>query len=319
MNAFEVGGLNIAKKIKDYYDVIIIGGGPGGITAAIYAVQGGLSPLVIERAIEGGQMNNTETIENWPGFKTISGVELSERMAEHARHFGADSLNSEVTSIDAEGKLKKVILETGKMIEARVLVIATGANPRKLDVPGEGVFSGKGVSYCATCDGHFFSGKHVAVVGGGNSAMAETLYLLKIVRKITIIQDLLKLTGDKMLQDRVKASGKVDFVLGSKVRGIEGDEKVERLLVEKSDTGEQISVDIDGVFVFIGTTPNSSLLRGKVDLNRYGYVLVDSKMETSVPGVYGIGDVVEKEVRQIATAAGDAAVAMHHAILDHFD
>ncbi|HAA85023.1 MAG TPA: thioredoxin-disulfide reductase [Kosmotogaceae bacterium] len=318
MSGFEVGGLGFAKEVEDQYDVIIIGGGPGGITASIYAVQGGLSPLIVERAIEGGQMNNTETIENWTGFKSISGVELSERMAEHARHFGVDLLSSEVTGISQNGDKKIVILETGKQIEARVLIIATGANPRKLHVPGEKEFSGKGVSYCATCDGHFFSGKHVAVIGGGNSSMTGTLYLSKIAERITVIQDLPKLTADKMLQDRVKALSKVEFLLGRRVKEIHGDDKVRSVLIEGSE-GKKEELETDGVFVFVGTEPNSEFLSGVVERDEYGYIKVNEKKETSVPGVYAIGDVIQKEVRQIATAAGDAAIAIHHAILDDFN
>ena len=318
MSGFEVGGLGFAKEAKDKYDVIIIGGGPGGITASIYAVKGGLSPLIVERAIEGGQMNNTETIENWTGFKSISGVELSERMAEHARHFGVDFVSSEVTGISQDGDKNIVLLETGKQIEALVLIIATGANPRKLRVPGEREFSGKGVSYCATCDGHFFSGKHVAVIGGGNSSMAEALYLSKIVERITVIQDLPKLTADKMLQDRVKALNKVEFLLERRVKEIRGDDKVRSVLIEGPD-GKEEELETDGVFVLIGTTPNSEFLSSVVERDEHGYIKVNAKKETNVPGVYAIGDVIQKEVRQIATAAGDAAIAVHHAILDNFN
>jgi thioredoxin reductase (NADPH) len=316
---FDLGSAKQKSEVKDYYDILIIGGGPGGITAGIYAVQAGLDPLIIERALEGGQINNTEKVENWTGFPSISGMDLAEKMAEHARAFDVSFLNAEVVELEVEGEKKTVILDNGKKIQSRVLIIATGSNPRKLNVPGEAEFAGKGVSYCATCDGHFFAGKHIAVIGGGNSALDEALFLSKIVDKITIVQNLPKLTADKLLQERIKATGKVDFIFNTVVDRIEGSDKVERLILKNVETGELSTLEVEGVFVFIGLVPNTGFLKGKVKTNDWGYIMTDEHMETNVPGVYAIGDVREKEVRQIVTAAADGAIAVSHASRTYFD
>ncbi|MDK2954013.1 thioredoxin-disulfide reductase [Kosmotoga sp. DU53] len=319
MAFFDLGSAKQKSEVKDYYDILIIGGGPGGITAGIYAVQAGLDPLIIERALEGGQINNTEKVENWTGFPSISGMDLAEKMAEHARAFDVSFLNAEVVELEIEGEKKTVILDNGKKIQSRVLIIATGSNPRKLNVPGEAEFAGKGVSYCATCDGHFFAGKHIAVIGGGNSALDEALFLSKIVDKITIVQNLPKLTADKLLQERIKATGKVDFIFNTVVDRIEGSDKVERLILKNVETGELSTLEVEGVFVFIGLVPNTGFLKGKVKTNDWGYIMTDEHMETNVPGVYAIGDVREKEVRQIVTAAADGAIAVSHASRTYFD
>ncbi|ACR79031.1 MULTISPECIES: thioredoxin-disulfide reductase [Kosmotoga] len=319
MAFFDLGSAKQKSEVKDYYDILIIGGGPGGITAGIYAVQAGLDPLIIERALEGGQINNTEKVENWTGFPSISGMDLAEKMAEHARAFDVSFLNAEVVELEVEGEKKTVILDNGKKIQSRVLIIATGSNPRKLNVPGEAEFAGKGVSYCATCDGHFFAGKHIAVIGGGNSALDEALFLSKIVDKITIVQNLPKLTADKLLQERIKATGKVDFIFNTVVDRIEGSDKVERLILKNVETGELSTLEVEGVFVFIGLVPNTGFLKGKVKTNDWGYIMTDEHMETNVPGVYAIGDVREKEVRQIVTAAADGAIAVSHASRTYFD
>lgn len=279
MAFFDLGSAKQKSEVKDYYDILIIGGGPGGITAGIYAVQAGLDPLIIERALEGGQINNTEKVENWTGFPSISGMDLAEKMAEHARAFDVSFLNAEVVELEVEGEKKTVILDNGKKIQSRVLIIATGSNPRKLNVPGEAEFAGKGVSYCATCDGHFFAGKHIAVIGGGNSALDEALFLSKIVDKITIVQNLPKLTADKLLQERIKATGKVDFIFNTVVDRIEGSDKVERLILKNVETGELSTLEVEGVFVFIGLVPNTGFLKGKVKTNDWGYIMTDEHME----------------------------------------
>lgn len=319
MSFFDLGSAKQKSEVKDYYDILIVGGGPGGITAGIYAIQAGLDPLIIERALEGGQINNTEKVENWTGFPSISGMDLAEKMAEHARAFDVPFLNAEVVELEIEGEKKTVLLDNGKKIQSRVLIIATGSNPRRLNVPGEAELAGKGVSYCATCDGHFFAGKHIAVIGGGNSALDEALFLTKIVDKITIVQNLPKLTADKLLQERIKATGKVDFIFNTVVDRIEGNGKVERLILKNVDTGELSTLEIEGVFVFIGLVPNTGFLKGKVKTNDWGYIITDEHMETDVPGVYAIGDVREKEVRQIVTAAADGAIAVSHASRTYFD
>lgn len=317
MSFFELGS---AKKseIKDSYDVVIIGGGPGGITAGIYAVQAGLSPLIIEKALDGGQMNNTQAVENWTGFTSISGMELSEKMAEHARAFDVPFIYGEVVDLEIDEEEKAVVLDNGKKIMSRVIILATGSNPRKLGVKGEEEFKGRGISYCATCDGHFFSDKHIAVIGGGNSALDESLYLSKIVSKITVIQNLPKLTADKLLQKKLNDTGKVEYVFSSVLDSVEGDSQVRRLNIRSVDTGEITPLEVDGVFVFIGLIPNSQFLKGKVELNEFGYVKTNDFMETNKKAVYAIGDVREKEVRQIVTAAADGSIAIYHAARNYF-
>lgn len=317
MSFFELGS---AKKsvLRDSYDVVIIGGGPSGITAGIYAVQAGLSPLIIEKALDGGQMNNTQAVENWTGFTSISGMELSEKMAEHARAFDVPFTYSEVVDLEIDEEEKAVVLDNGKKIMSKVIVLATGSNPRKLGVKGEEEFKGRGISYCATCDGHFFSDKHIAVIGGGNSALDESLYLSKIVSKITVIQNLPKLTADKLLQKKLNDTGKVEYVFSSVLDSVEGDSQLRRLNIRSVDTGEITPLEVDGVFVFIGLIPNSQFLKGKVELNEFGYVKTNDFMETNKKAVYAIGDVREKEVRQIVTAAADGSIAIYHAARNYF-
>ena len=318
MEFFDVGS---AKKtdIKGRYDVIIIGGGPGGITAAIYAVQAGLKPLIIEKALDGGQMNNTQAVENWSGFSSISGMDLSEKMADHARAFDVPFAYNEVVDVELEGQEKAVILDNGKKLNSRVLIISTGSNPRDLGAKGEEQFKGKGISYCATCDGHFFADKHIAVIGGGNSALDESLYLSKMVRKITVVQNLAKLTADKLLQDKLNATGKVEYIYNSVVDSVEGDSQLSAISIRNVDSGNITRLPVEGMFVFIGLIPNSGFLKGKLKLNDFGYVPTDENMETEIEGIYAVGDVREKEVRQIVTAAADGAIAIYHAARSYFD
>ena len=318
MSFFELGSAKKAE-IEDRYDIIIIGGGPGGITASIYSVQAGLKPLIIEKALDGGQMNNTQAVENWTGLTSIGGMELSEKMAEHARAFDVPFFYGEVVDVELEGPEKAVILDNGRRIASSVIIVATGSNPRSLGVEGEETFRGRGISYCATCDGHFFTDKHIAVIGGGNSALDESIYLSKMVKKITIVQNLPKLTADKLLQDKLNATGKVEYIFGSVVESIEGDTQVRAINIRHQETGEITKLPIEGIFVFIGLLPNSGFLKGKVPLNGFGYILTDANMETEVKGVYAIGDVREKEVRQIVTAAADGAIAVYHAARTYFN
>lgn len=319
MAFFDLGSAKQKSTLKEYYDVIIVGGGPGGITAGIYAVQAGLKPIIIEKALEGGQVNNTEKVENWPGFPSIGGIELAEKFAEHAREFDVEFLNAEVIDLEIAGDKKTVILDNGKKVSSKVVVISTGSNPRKLGVPGEREFAGKGISYCATCDGHFFTDQHIAVIGGGNSALDETLFLTKIAKKITIVQNLPRLTADKLLQQRVEATGKVDYIFNTVVEKIEGTDKVEKLILKNTQTGERSELEVSGAFIFIGLAPNTTFLKDKLKLNEYGYIVTDENMETEIPGVYAVGDVREKEVRQIVTAAADGAIAISHAARKYFD
>lgn len=317
MAFFDLGNVKIKDDIKDSYDVIIIGGGPGGLTAGIYAAQAGLDSLIIEYALEGGNINNTEVVENWTGTESISGMKLSEKMTSHAKTFGVSFANGRVVDLELEGDNKVVFLEDGKKIRSKVVIISTGSDARKLGIQGEKELTGKGISYCAICDGHFFKDKHVAIIGGGKSALNEALFLCKIVKKITVIER--GYTPNKILINKVKATGKVDFIFDTIVEKIEGENKVESLKLFNKKTEKGSTLEIDGVFVFIGSIPNTTFLKEKIKLNDSGYIIGNDNMETNIPGVYAVGDVREKEFRQIVTAAADGAIAASHAARTYFN
>ena len=317
MEFFEISSKE-SKELKEKYDVAVIGGGPGGLTAAIYARRAGLSVVVIERDIEGGYVNLTHLVENYPGFPGVKGEELASKFVEHARQFGAEFYNAAATKIEVEGEFKKIILDDGKETKAKVVIVATGANPKKLGIPGEEEFNGKGVSYCATCDGYLFSGKDIVVVGGGDSACDESTFLANIVNKITMIQLLETLTAAKTLQERVLSNPKIEIWYNSTLKEIRGDEKVREVVVQNVKTGEEKVLRTDGVFIFVGLDPNSKILEGLAEIDRYGYVVTDENMETRTKGIYAVGDVRQKNLRQIITAAADAAIAIEHAAKNYF-
>ena len=312
---FFVGG---QTHIKDYYDIVVIGGGPAGMSAALYAARAGLPCLVIESNISGGQMNETDIIENYPGIEEMQGAVLAEKMKRHAEKFGAQFHTATVIDVDFSGQVKRVKLDDGNVISSEVVVIATGASHRKLNVPGEKEFSSKGVSYCATCDGHFFRGKTVALVGGGDTAMTEALYLSNIVEKVIVIHRRDKLRAAKVLQDRVFKKPNIDFIWNTIVREIRGNEKVEELLLENKKTGENFTLKVDGIFIAIGIVPNTELFKGKINLDSQGYIITDENMETNIKGVYAAGDVRAKRLRQVITAVADGAIAVSHAAETYF-
>jgi len=307
---FFIGG---ESEVKDYYDVVVIGGGPAGISAALYATRAGLSCLVVESNITGGQMNETDIIENYPGFDEIRGATLAEKMRRHAEKFGAEFHIATVIDVDFSGQVKRVKLDEGTTISSKVVIIATGADHKKLNVPGEEEFAAKGVSYCATCDGHFFKGKTVALVGGGNTAITETLYLSNIVNKVIVIHRRDKLRATKILQDRAFKRENIEFLWNTIVREIRGSNKVEELLLENKKTGKTFTIKVDGVFIAIGLSPNTELFKGKVNLDSQGYIITNENMETNIRGVYAVGDVRAKSLRQVITAAADGAIAASHA------
>ncbi len=293
---------------KSNYDVIIIGGGPAGLTAGIYTSRAKLDTLIITKTI-GGTASTTEWIENYPGFKDgISGEELTRGMAEQAKKFGAIILQKEVEDVDFGGR-KKRIYAGGKEYTADAVIVATGTESKKLGVPGEKEFHGRGISYCATCDGPFFKNKTIAVIGCGNSGLQEGLFLLKYVKFIHFIEFLPYITAEKILEERVKTYDNVKFHLGTEVKEIKGEHKVERIVLKNRKTGKEYSVNVDGVFIYVGLVPNTEIFKNIVETDNTGYIKTDKHLKTNIDGVFAAGDVRSNAVRQIAGAVGDGARA----------
>ena len=293
------------------YDVVIIGGGPAGYTAGLYSARSGFTTAIVEKLSPGGQMATT-SVDNYPGFpETIDGFELGEKMQQGAERFGAKTVFATVSSVDLKSDPK--VLETSSgPIQAKVVIIATGANPRHLGLPREENMSGKGVAYCATCDGRMFKDKVVAVNGGGNSAVEDAIYLAKICKKVYLVHRRDKLRATPVYWDSLKKNG-VEIVWNSTVKGILGDSKVTGVELENVKTGAISELSVDGLFVAIGRKPESSLFAGQVDLDKSGYIVAGEDTKTSQPGVFAAGDVRTKAFRQIITAASDGANAVHSA------
>ena len=289
------------------YDIIIIGSGPAGLSAAIYAQRACLDTIVIEKnGISGGQVLNTWEVDNYPGFPGVTGFELSRQFREHANKLGARVVQDEVVQVELSGNVKKVVCEE-ETYEARCVILASGAHHRTLEVPGEEELRGAGVSYCATCDGAFFRGRTVAVVGGGDAALEDAIFLARMCEKVYIVHRRDKLRGAKRLQERLQALENVEFVWNSETAAIEGNGQVEALRLRQTKTGEERRLDVDGVFVAVGIAPESELYAGQLELDEQGYIRADESGQTSVPGVFAAGDVRTKALRQILTAASDGA------------
>lgn len=289
------------------YDIIIIGSGPAGLSAAIYAQRACLDAIVIEKnGISGGQVLNTWEVDNYPGFPGVTGFELSRQFREHANKLGARVVQDEVVQVELSGKVKKVVCEE-ETYEARCVILASGAHHRTLEVPGEEKLRGAGVSYCATCDGAFFRGRTVAVVGGGDAALEDAIFLARMCEKVYIVHRRDKLRGAKRLQERLQALENVEFVWNSETAAIEGNGQVEALRLRQTKTGEEKRLDVDGVFIAVGIAPESELYEGQLELDEQGYIRADESGQTSVPGVFAAGDVRTKALRQILTAASDGA------------
>ncbi len=303
------------KETKEeiIYDAIIIGGGPAGLTAGIYLSRARMNTLLIEKALPGGQVILTEVIENYPGFPHgIAGPELMQKMEEQAVGFGLKIEYGEVEEIRIkEGKEDKVriVKINNKEYKTLTIILASGAEASKLEVPGEEELRGRGVSYCATCDAPFFKDQKIVVVGGGDTAIEEALYLTKFVREVTIIHRRDRLRATKILQEKVFANKKINFAWDSVVTKILGNEKVEGVLVQNKKTGEEREISCQGVFVFMGNIPNSKFLKELVELGKKGYILTDDNMMTSQEGIYACGDVRRKLLRQVVTACGEGATA----------
>jgi len=291
------------------YDVIIIGGGPAGMSAAIYASRARLKTLIIEKAGCGGQIAITDHLENYPGFEAgINGFELAVKMQTQATTFGSEITYGEVLSIDVNNKIKKVLLQD-KEYETKTIIVASGANFKKLNVPGEQEFIGKGVSYCATCDGPFFRNKEIAVIGGGDSALQEALYLTKFATKVNLIHRRNEFRAAKILQEKVIASEKINIILDSVVEEICGTQMLESLKIKNVKNGNTKSLAVSGVFLFVGWQPNTKFLESSgVELEN-GYIITNENMETSLEGVFACGDVRKKQLRQVVTAVSDGAIS----------
>lgn len=298
---------------KKIYDMIIVGGGPGGYTAALYGARAGLTVLVLEKLSAGGQMAQTLKIENYPGFEEgIDGFELGQRMQKGAQRFGVETVYAEVYRLELKGKLKTAETSEG-VFEGKTVVIATGAVPGTLGIPGEAELTGGGVHYCAACDGMFYRGKTVVVVGGGNSAAADALLLSKVAKKVIIVHRRDALRAEKVSAEALLRAENVQFCWDSEVQELIYGERLEGIRIKNKKTAEETTVEADGVFVSIGRKPASGLVEKQLALDPAGYIVADESTKTDLSGVFAIGDVRTKALRQIVTAVADGAVAAHYA------
>ena len=295
------------------YDMIIIGGGPGGYTAALYAARAGLEVLVLEKLSAGGQMALSHQIDNYPGFpEGIDGFDLAEKMQQQAERFGAQTELAQVTALQPEGAVKTVQTDAGTFY-AKTLVIATGANPRYLGVPGEQELAGRGVHYCAACDGMFYRGKTVVIVGGGNSAAADALLLSRVAKKVILVHRRDTLRATKIYHEPLLQAQNVEFHWNSTVQSIVSDGGFKGVVLRDVNTGAEQTVECDGLFVSIGRAPATELVRHQLELDGAGYIVADETTRTNVPGVFAVGDVRTKALRQVVTAVADGAAAVHYA------
>lgn len=295
------------------YDTVIIGAGPAGMTAALYAARSNLKVALLERGIPGGQMNNTADIENYPGYANISGPELAEKMFEPLENLGVEHLFGLVEKIEDRGDFKEIITED-ESFETKTVIIASGANHRHLGVPGEEDYNSRGVSYCAVCDGAFFRDEDLLVVGGGDSAVEEAIFLTRFAKSVTIVHRRDELRAQKVLQDRAFANEKIRFVWDSVVESIHGDErKVTGVTFKNVKTGEVSQAEFGGIFIYVGLDPVSEFAADLGITDEAGWILTDHQMKTSVAGIYAVGDVRQKDLRQITTAVGDGAIASQEA------
>lgn len=301
------------KEIQRIYDTVIIGGGPGGYTAALYAARAGLSVLVIERLGAGGQMALTQEIDNYPGFSQgVDGFTLGQNMRQGAERFGAETLIAEVTAVSLKGQIKELHTTKG-VFRAKTVMIATGVTPRKLGVPEEASLTGLGVSYCGHCDGMFYRGKTVVVAGGGNSAVAEALFLSRLAQKVILVHRRDTLRATKIYHRQLLATPNIEIRWNSQVTKLLHGERLTGIMVKNTQTGEESEISCDGLFVSIGRIPATDLFKQELTLDKEGYIVADETTQTNLPGVYAVGDVRTKELRQIVTATADGAVAAHHA------
>ena len=295
------------------YDMLIIGGGPGGYTAALYAARAGMQVIVLEKLSAGGQMALTTQIDNYPGFEDgVDGFELGEKMQRQAQRFGAETELAEVTAVHLEGQPKRIETTEGDFY-AKTVVISTGANPKELGLPEEAALVGRGVNYCAACDGMFYKDKTVVVVGGGNSAAGDAMILSRIAEKVILVHRRDSLRATKIYHEPLMNAPNVEFRWNSTVTQLHRDGKLNAVTLRNVQTGEESILSCDGLFVSIGRSPATALVKGKLPLDEAGYIIADESTETAIPGVYAVGDVRTKALRQVVTAVADGAMAVHHA------
>ncbi len=290
---------------SEIYDVIIVGAGPAGLTAGIYLSRARLKTLIFEKMLSGGLATSSDMIENYPGFvEGINGIELGKKMEEQARRFGTEIIFEEVKDFKKEENF--VVVTDKREYESKALIIATGSHYKKLNVPNEYKFIGRGISFCATCDAPFFKDKEIVVIGTGNSGLQEGLHLLKYVKRITFIEYLPYITGEKILQERLPEE-KTEFLLNKEVLSFEGEKRLEGVKIRDRKTGEVKIVKAEGAFLFVGLVPNTDFLKSKIELDKNGFIITDEKLQTSIEGIFAIGDVRNSPVKQVATAVGDGA------------
>lgn len=297
---------------ENIYDVVIVGAGPAGMTAAVYASRANLKTVMLERGVPGGQMANTEDVENFPGFDFITGPDLSSKMFGHAQKFGAEYKYGDLQSVEDHGSYK-LLKTSSEEFKTKTVIIATGAEYKKIGVPGEDLLTGRGVSYCAVCDGAFFKERELVVIGGGDSAVEEGVYLTKFASKVTIVHRRAELRAQKILQERAFKNEKIEFIWDTELQSINGEGKVGSVTLLDKNTGNTYDFDTDGVFVYIGMLPLTKPFKNLGILNELNYVETNREMETSVPGIFAAGDVIDKTLRQIVTATGDGSIAAENA------
>lgn len=297
--------------MSERYDLVVVGAGPAGLAAAIYAARARLRTLVIDESVPGGQVKSTHRVSNYPGFPDdVTGTELAERFARQAERFGARIARAaEITEHDLRGPVKRFVLDEDEEVRAPAVIVATGSEPRRLGLPGEDRFKGRGLSYCATCDGAYFEGKAIHVIGGGNSAVEESLFLTRFARRVTIVHQFDHFQAEEAIAAEALAHPKIEVLWRTEPREFRGETAVERLVVEDLATGSRIEHPTDGVFVFVGMVPRTELLAGVVPFEHGGYVRTDDAMSVGVPGVFAAGDLRVKPFRQITTAVADGTIA----------
>jgi thioredoxin reductase (NADPH) len=296
--------------MDEIFDVIIVGGGAAGLTAGIYSSRARLSTLILNEGAIGGQMVLTEEIANYPGVEKTSGYLLASTMKKQAKEFGCRiKSNLKIKTYDLKGEIKRIVLEDGREFRSRSVILSPGGRPRPLQIPGEEQFKGTGISYCATCDGEFFTGKEVIVVGGGNSALEEAVALTSHAGRVTIVHQFDHFQAFQHAVDQAKLNPKIDFIMESELRSFSGNGVLKEVSIEHLPTGKTTSKSIDGVFIFAGYVPNTADLEGTIDLNERKEIVVDSELKTSLPGVFAAGDCIPKRYRQVTTAVADGTIA----------